>query len=190
VNAKSNLLGGSWIVTLPVAGLAVAYVLFLFLPGEREIGRLSDELTVQREFISGSMSGTAAVVATGRQLEEARQYASKWEESSPSEDEVSELFGRITALAKAAGATTTRFEPDRAVRHEALSRIPVVVGCTGSFGQVCRFIRDLESLPPTIWIEQMRIEGTGKDGQNVQCELVLEILADNSGDSGQVKLAG
>lgn len=187
---KSNLLRGSWIVTLPLVALAAAYFYFLFLPGQREIARLADELALQRQFVQGSVSGVAAIRATAGDLERCREYTAEWAKNAPVEGDLADLLARITSAAKHAGTTITRLEPDRPVRYEHVSRVPVVVGLAGSFSQVGRLICDLERLPQTLWIQEVRIEIAGKDGENVQCEMVVEIFADNPGDSGQVKLSG
>ena len=187
---KTSSHRGSLIVTLPVAGLAVAYLFLFFLPGGRTIDQLSGELTAEREFIALADAVAPAIHTTRQQLEKNLAYNAAWAESAPAPSELAPLFGKIHALAKESGSTTTRFDPEPPLPLDKLRRIPVVLGCTGSFSQISHFLHHLEALPQTIWIEELNIEQSGQNGEDVECELELLIFADNPDDSDQVDLAG
>jgi hypothetical protein len=63
----------------------------------------------------------------------------------------------------------------------------VAVTCVGSFEQACRFLRALEGLEETVWVEAVQMESFGEDSREVQCELSLAVFADNPDDSDQVE---
>ena len=92
-------------------------------------------------------------------------------------------------MAKAAGTTTSRFDPQRLVRHETICEIPLAIGCTGSFAQICGFLRGLEGLPATIWVEDLEIQQASETGKDVHCELNLVVFSSNSEDSDYVESA-
>lgn len=176
----------TWIVTLPVAGLAAAYAYFFYLPGERAITQLSEELAAAEAFVDQAQDLAVVVKPTRQRLTETRQYNEVWEKADPSGAGLFALLGEINRLCKESGATTTQFDPEEAVRRQRVQSIPLLLGCSGSFSQICKFLNALEQLPQTVWIENLRMEQSGQDGANVHCELSLAIFADNLGDSDQV----
>ena len=187
---KTSIRQTSWVVALPLAGLAVAYVLAVFLPGQRAIDQLRGELADHREFVVSTTFVTPAIQATRDELGKTDAYNAAWSADAPAEPDLSELYGRIHALVKTAGATTTRFEPQPTVDYEQLRRIPVLVGCTGSFSQLGRFLKTLEDLPQTIWVETAEFSTNGQAEGVVKCEVELVIFADNPDNLDQVDIAG
>ena len=186
---KTSISHNTWLVIVPVLGLAIAYVFFLYLPGQEAIGKLREDLATREEFIQQVEAFGAAIEATRQEFDKTEEYVQRWEESAPSEDELSVLFGRISQLAKDSGTTTTRFEPQPATHYDAIGRIPLAVECLGSFGQICEFLRSLEGLEETIWVENLQMERVGEGGGDVKCELSLAVFADNPDDSDQVDLS-
>jgi len=183
---KASVCHTSWIVIVPGAALAVLYAVFVFLPGEKANARVRHELAAAEEFVEQVEAFGSAMDATQREFDKTQQYIQAWKQSAPSEDGLSALFGEINRLATQSGTTTTRFEPEPAIRYDAVCRVPIAMACVGSFGQVCEFLRGLESLDETIWVEDLQMEETGKESENVQCEMTLAVFADNPDDSDQV----
>ena len=46
--------GGSWMVTLPVAVLAAAYVMLVYLPGRKAIAELQTQIESKRQILERS----------------------------------------------------------------------------------------------------------------------------------------
>jgi len=183
---RTSILASHWTLIAAGAVAAAVYVYFVFLPAEGSLGGLRAELASAEQFIQEVEAYGPAVKATRHESEKTQKYVQQWEESAPSEAELSALFGRIHQLAKESGSTTTRFEPQAAVQYEKIRRFPVLMACTGSFGQVCQFLQALEGQKETIWIESLKIERSGEDSKDVQCELTMAIFADNPNNSDQV----
>jgi Tfp pilus assembly protein PilO len=179
-----------WIIVAPGAALALAYLVFVYLPEHRAINALREQLTNTDQYVEGGQNLDLAAQATQHEFDKARAYVRVWEECAPSEDDLSGLFGRINLLARDSGATTVRFDPQPAVPYDKLRRIPVKMACVGSFAQVSKFLQYVEGLDETIWIESLRMEGSGESGEDVQCELTLGIFAGNWDDSDQVDHSG
>jgi hypothetical protein len=178
------------ILVLSAAALAALYALLVFLPTERGIGALASQLAASERLVErGELIGPAADI-TRQELAKTQAYIEAWEESAPSEARLPELFGRIHVLAQQSGATATQFDPQPALPYATIRRIPVDVACVGSFGQICRFLEGLERLDQTIWIESLRMEASGEDSQDVRCDLILGVFADNQDNSDQVDRSG
>lgn len=179
-----------WIIVAPGAALAVAYLAFVYLPGQRAINALREQVTNTEQYVEQGQTMALATEATRQEFERTRSYVGAWEDSAPSEDELSGLFGRISRLAKDSGTTTVRFDPQPAAAYDKVRRIPVTMACAGSFGQISEFLRGLEGLDQTVWIESLQMEGSGENEEDVQCELTLGIFAGNPDDSDQVDRSG
>lgn len=176
---KTKVRRGSWIVTVPLAAAAIAYVTLVFLPGRRAIGEARDQIEQKRDYVTRATGLAAALHAAQQELEKAQAYSTAWEEHAPTQGRLSALYGRIHVLADAAGTTTTRFDPEPVVQYDKVCQIPLVVGCTGSFDQIWEFMRGLEGLQATIWMDSVNLERLDGVEGSITCELNLVVITDN-----------
>ena len=183
---------GGWIVLAAIGGLVTIYVLAVYLPIRKAIGRLKEETQQKREYCAQTGDLGPILDATRQKLESTLQYTRAWTETAPRGGQLSSLLGKINALGQAAGAHTTRFDPEPIVQHDRVASIPVTMGLTGTPSQVFEFLGSLERLPQSIWIENVTIEKeaeTEKDGGSVTCKLSLEVFVDKAESSYQENLA-
>jgi hypothetical protein len=87
-------------------------------------------------------------------------------------------------VAKQSGVQTTRFVPEPVVKLASMERIGLKLGCRGKLDAIFDLLAGLEGLEYRLWIEELNLEPTGKDGELVQCDMVLEIFASNQDKSG------
>lgn len=186
---KTASLLNSWTLPLVAAGMAVAYAFGFFLPQQRSLAELSRQVTSQQELIDQATALAPALAATEQQIQATFQYNTSWQAASPTDMTLPALFGQIHQLAKTAGVTTTRFDPDAPVTLARVRRIPLKIGCVGQFSQIARFLESVERLPQTVWVENLRMETGSQSGEAVQCEVALEVFADKPENSDQVKLS-
>ena len=180
---KTKLKHGDWIVTVPLAGLAVAYVTLVFMPGRRATAELKQQVDSKQETVTQSLGLFATLGTTNRELKQTRAYNSAWQKRAPGRGEISVLHAKIRQLAEAAGTAITRFDPDYTQVHGAICETPLAVGCTGSFAQVFEFLRQLEGLPEEIWINGLTLEKIDSSAEYMSCELDLVIFASNPDNS-------
>ena len=176
-----------WVVALALIAIAVAYVSLVFLPGKRSIDELRSQIEVKRQFVAQG-SGLATMLQFQRgELQRAKEYAAQWKKKSPPVETRSAMEGKVHALAEAAGVITTRFDPEPIVPHDSISRIPVSIGCNGTFAQVGAFLHSLESLPLLIWVTSIDIEKIDATEGFVSCTVSVVLFADNSSISDYAK---
>jgi Tfp pilus assembly protein PilO len=149
----------------------------------------SEQLRAKQDYVVSGGSMAAAIEAAQDELERTEAYNATWSAAVPPQGDLAAAFGKLNALVVAAGATPTRFDPEPAAKMARLCKVPVAVGCSGSFAQISQFLYDLESLPQVLWIDRLQIEKSRKDGEAAACEINLVIFADNSGKSDQVNIA-
>lgn len=173
---KSKWPSGSWMVTVPIVGIAAAYLTLFFLPGRQEIAKLRAELRQKRDFVDATDSLQPVFLQTQRRIDEARRYRDRWHRKAPRLAETPSVYERITARAEAAGVVTAQFQPHDTEELQSLCKIPVTYGISGTFAQIHRAIAHLEQLPETMWLEDLRIEGPRQHGTAVQCVARVVIL--------------
>ncbi|HEV7225857.1 MAG TPA: type 4a pilus biogenesis protein PilO [Pirellulales bacterium] len=174
---------GNWLVTLPMAGIAAAFVLLIFLPGQRRIHALREEMREKQDSILAAGQTAARIHALKAELTEARQYNAQWRGRTASSAGATALCGQIAQLAQASGVTTTRFAPAAPTVIERLRRVPLTVACHGSFAQIQAFLAAVEERPRRVWLEDLKLSGVEEHGDSVQCELVLAAFVDNFEES-------
>ena len=176
---KGSIRRNSWIVTVPLAAAAVAYVTLSFLPERRATAEARQQIRQNQDYIVQA-GGLAAVLRTAEtELGKTRAYIAAWEQRAPAEGELSATYGKIHELAKAAGATVTRFDPEPAVRYETISQIPIKMGCVGSFAGISRFLEGVEGLHLAIWAKEIAFKQDGQNEKDVTCELILVVFSHN-----------
>jgi Tfp pilus assembly protein PilO len=180
---------GSWIVTLPLVAAAVAYFMVFVLPGRRAIGELREQIRVKEEYVDKAAGVATSLASRKQDLEKARAYAAVWQQRTLEDSEITAFYGRIHEAARSAGTRFTRFDPQPPTSYQRLTRIPVTLGCSGSFAQIHDFLWHLEAMPATLWMEALRIEKAAESDKDASCEVVLVIFAGNHDISGYAKLA-
>jgi Tfp pilus assembly protein PilO len=177
----------SWIVTVPLAAAAVAYVMFSLLPDRRAVGEIRQQIRKKQDYVVQVGGLTGVLHAAEEELQETRAYSAAWRQSAPDPRDLSGVFGKIHETARTAGTTIMRFDPEPVVYHERIGRTPVAVSCVGSFSQICAFLERLEELPQTIWAEELEFRRSGQDGQSVSCNLALVVFTGDLEDSDYVE---
>jgi len=182
---KTTRRRNSLVVTIPLAAAAAAWVFLVFLPIQRAIGRLGDEENEIRQYCDRSELLLPVLAHTSRDLVDVQERLVRWRQPLPSSGDLTALLGEITASARSAGLRTTRFDPQPMVKYDRIAQMPVEMGVTGSFPRFFAFLRKLETMPRTIWIDRMMIGVAGNGGEDVLCELNLVVFVDNPDISDQ-----
>jgi len=165
----------------------VAYVMLVFLPGRRAVGEARDRIEQMQNYLAQATELTGALQITEEELQVSQAYNLAWEEDSPNRNSLSELYGRISALAKTAGTVTTRFDPEPVITHDTIKEIPLSLGCTGSYAQVFAFLQSLEGLPMEIWVKSCSIVNSDTRRGFADCDLTVVVFADNPRNSDYVE---
>jgi len=168
----------SWLATVLIAGLAIAYITLYYLPNQRSLAALQEQLLDKQNYVAQSNLLTKAIETTQQELNYTTAYTKKWLQYAPTKDRLFGLFRQISKLAKESGAKTTRFDPLPVVNYHRFRKVPLEISCTGSFAQISCFLETIEKLPRALWIKELSMSQSGQPGKNVTCELTLAIFAD------------
>lgn len=174
---------GSWMITLPLAAIATAFLTLIFLPEQRRIDALHHEMRAKQDYVlaAGQMAGR--LNALNADLTETLAYGAAWRGRAVDSTGVTVLCGKIAQLAHGAGVVTARFAPGSPRRLERLERVPLSMVCYGSFAQLQKFLAGLESCPQRLWLNGVKLQADGESGKDVRCELTVEVFVDDSENS-------
>lgn len=170
----------SWLLTASLTVAAVAYLTFVWMPSRRSIQAMQRQVETRHRFVDKSTGLQASLLAAQRELECAESVAARWERLAPREKGIPALYGKINALAKDAGLTVSKFDPQPWVGYEQIREIPISIRCSGSFARLYDFLRCVEGLPVAIWVKSTKLEKTAVSAKDVQCELELVVFSSNS----------
>jgi Tfp pilus assembly protein PilO len=170
----------SWLVTIPLVAIAAIHIVFVFFPGRKVISQLQKDIEYRQIYISNAANVSVKLADAQQELVKVKSYIENWRRMAYAINRLPVLYGDINKLSKQAGTTTSRFEPQMIIEFGMIRQIPIHMACTGTFAQIHEFIRSLEGLPQTIWIDQLRFDKPGQTGENVLCEINLVVFSDNS----------
>lgn len=169
---------GNWYVTMSLAGVTVAYITLWYLPGRKAMSEMRLELAIKQQTVAGGKQVEEELRQSHKRLEHAQAYVARWSDRVASRTSGAPVFGQMNAVARAAGATTTRFEPAPVVEFDALRQLPLTMACSGSFSQIYQLLKSLEDLPRLVWIEDLRLERKAESDKELRCELKLAVFVD------------
>lgn len=162
----------SWIVTVPLLAATAAFALWFYRPAQSEIADMQAELAVKQASLDEAASLPLKLRQTQQELAETRDFVAAWRQTAGGQNP-SVVFGELAGIVAAAGAKTTKLEPEPAVRGKYLTRVPVTLACEGTFPQVYRVLQRLEQMPYSLWVEDLHLTHERKDVPVVTCVLKL-----------------
>ena len=130
----------SWILTVLISGAALAYAFFVFLPMQRSIAGIREELKRQRTEVLELGKLNNEVVQLEQQIKAVRTTIDTWHEHAPSRQETATFIGIVSQLAQQAGAHVDRISPRTAVAMSSLVQHPADLSVKGTFSQVADFL--------------------------------------------------
>jgi Tfp pilus assembly protein PilO len=168
------------IVILPMIGIGVAYLLLLCLPNYRAMHKQRDLIQLQQKFIVQSDSLTGEISEIKARVKRTEKFCQDWETKAPGDADVSQVHREINDCVSQAGATVTGFDPQPIVPMNTMDRVSLTLRAAGTFAQVNAMLAKLETMPETVWLENLRLKAAGKDAEKMDCEVTLVVFAKKS----------
>jgi type IV pilus assembly protein PilO len=169
----------SLLITVPVAGIAAAYLWFVFLPGKRAVAALHAEIEEKQVLVAAGPKTTALIHRVEQELQETQAFIEAGRNRAGDSREVAMLYGQIAEILTKAGVVTTRFDPEATVSLALVQKTPLQLGCQGTFAQVAQVLEGLEKLRERVWIDEMSLQQMGQDRKEIECAISLAIFAAN-----------
>lgn len=170
----------TWLITALLAAIAVAYVIFVFLPGQHSIGELRAKVQEHRQQILQAQSLTRTVALAHQRLQSAREVGQQWRADAPRQADVVLHYKSLSEQAEAAGVVIERLDPVPAVELNLVAQQNVTLQFQGPFAAVFDLLRRLENLPGTIWTRELRLSAHSPSGKSLRGEMTLTIFVDRA----------
>ena len=168
---------------LPVLGVIVGYVLLIFLPNYREINKQEELIALKQEYIVKTEALKGQISELEAECAKTKKFCDDWSMHAPTEDQISAIHKVINDQVSLAGATVKGFDPQEPVNMLTLQRIPLTIQAAGTFSEILSMLAGLESMPETIWLEDLKLRATGINEDEMTSQVTLVVFAKNSEDS-------
>jgi Tfp pilus assembly protein PilO len=173
----------TWAVTLGIAMVAVAYVLFVFLPFQKRIAGLSRQLRDKRLHVVQADQLILPLARERERLGEIRQHMGRWEQNAPDPHELAAFYARISEQARQTDVRLVKFEPQTPRNLQTLRQYAIALSIEGNFEQLFGFLTRVEQLPQTISPSHLRVSRPEGGGASLQCEMTLTFFGDLVGSA-------
>jgi Tfp pilus assembly protein PilO len=170
----------TWLITALLAALAVGYVVFLFVPTQRSIGSLKQQVHERRQQIMQAQSLAGTVAQARLRLAAAREVTQEWRARAPRQSQLITHYASLTQQAEEAGVAIDRLDPLPAVELNLVAQQNVTMQFHAPFAAVFDLLHRLEELPGTLWIRDLRLHASTENSNTLKGELTLTIFADRA----------
>lgn len=170
----------TWLITALLAALAVGYVVFVFLPMQRSIAGMKQQVHERRQQIMQAQSLASTVAQSRLRLTAAREVSQNWRAHAPRQSQLITHYASLTQQAEEAGVAIDRLDPLPAVELHLLAQQNVTMQFHGPFASIFDLIHRLEALPGTLWIRDLRLHASTENSNSLKGELTLTIFADRA----------
>ncbi|MBA2114975.1 type 4a pilus biogenesis protein PilO [Bremerella alba] len=171
---KFQLSKNSTPILLAGLGLLVAFAMLVYLPLSRSIAAAHDSLELKQSLVDQEDSLLAQLERHDQELGDVNAYTQAWEEVPNANFYLSQMLGEISQHAKQAGTDALRLEPGQSTDMQAVQRIPVRLGCTGTFQEIHELIGRIEQLPYKIWLRRVELAPRNEQLRDLACEMEFE----------------
>jgi Tfp pilus assembly protein PilO len=173
----------TWLITALLAAAAVAYVVFVFLPGHRTINELRAQVQERRQQIMQAQSLAATVAQARVRLASAREVGQQWRSNAPRQAQLITHFASLTHQAEEAGVAIDRLDPLPALEMNLIAQQNVTMQFHAPFAAIFDLLRRLEALPGTLWVRNLRLHAAAENDNTLRGELTLTIFVDRADKS-------
>ncbi|MEW4562780.1 type 4a pilus biogenesis protein PilO [Bremerella sp. JC770] len=161
-------------ILLAGLGVIVVFVMLVYFPLSRSIAAAHDSLELKQSLVSQEESLLAQVERQKRELEAVQEYTQDWDTVPNANYHLSQMLGEISQHAKQAGTDALRLEPGQVTEMQAVQRIPVRLGCSGTFQEIHDLAGRIENLPYKIWLHRIELAPKSDQQRDLTCEIEFE----------------
>ena len=172
----------SLLLTVIMSSGVLAYIMFGFMPAQRSIGQLRNQLQEKRSFVLDVDRQYSQAGSVIRQIDATDSYAIAVRQT-PEEWRVAGLLTGITQFAEASGVAVQSISPRRTTERTVLQDQQLEVLVEGPFAALFDFIRRLEEWPGTLWVTAIHLERQSEDSESLAARLELKVFTTISGSS-------
>ena len=163
--------------------LSAGYVYFLYMPRQKEIKQLENELTTLETRLVSYKQKAAALVKYEKMMAEAQARFNLAMKALPEKKEIPSLLTGISRSGSNAGLEFHLFQPKAEVQKEFYAEIPVAVKVQGRYHELATFFDLVARLYRIVNINDISIKSMSKsDGLEASCNAVTYMFVEKKKD--------
>ena len=166
-----------------VSSCAFGYAFLFYLPTQRSLASLRDDMRQQFRFTRDADAAFVAFRDVERDLARTQSLVQSWRRNASRQQQLTAFLGDVTEIAGRSHVAIQRLTPQSVNRWKAIQQHLVETFVEGQYGNVFEFLRQVESFPATVWVESLELRSAGAEDGRLRCELVLGVFSENSGNS-------
>ncbi|GIW92497.1 MAG: hypothetical protein KatS3mg110_0538 [Pirellulaceae bacterium] len=166
-----------------LGGLAAAYFGLWFLPGQRRLQTIKQQVASDTAFLESTASLPSQVAELQERLQSARRFCQQWETTAPRDEQLATFFPRLTDAAAAHQVELLAVVPQNPKRDDLIATYPLELRCRATFHALGKFLAEVDRFPEPLLIEALEITRSPEDGQTLSCTMTLSIFGYSAGNS-------
>ena len=166
------------LVTGGIACIALAYVFLAYLPSQKAMKSMRQQLGEKQKYISDTDKLFAKVTGTRAEFTEASTFVKRWQQDAPDPQQADRLQSQVTYKASLAGVRVLKLQAQPARQHGLVAEYPILVCVEGTFEGIFSFFQGVEELPQAVWLQNVKLQRPGDLSGDLRCDLTLTILGD------------
>jgi Tfp pilus assembly protein PilO len=167
-----------WLVTGGMASIALAYLFLAYLPSQKAMRTMRQQLEEKQNFILEADKKFVSAVSNRQELDAARQYVKQWQLAAPDLQQADRLQSQVSQKASLAGVRVLKLQAQQSKPHGLIAEYPILVSVEGNFSGIFNFFHGVEELPQTVWLQDVKLLRPGELKGDLRCDLTLTILGD------------
>jgi Tfp pilus assembly protein PilO len=175
----------SRLVTIASGGAAVAYALFVFVPGQQSIAGIQKTIQDQELQIARSLPLVQPIRDLQDKQAATERFVDSWRSKAPAPEQVASIFAQVITLARANDVEVTSLSPQAEQPLETIGLIPVSLQAKGSYRSLHQLLAGLEAMSGLVWIDEAHLQPQDKTApESLNCTLKLIIFINRGEISG------
>jgi type IV pilus assembly protein PilO len=163
--------------------LSAGYVYFLYMPRQKEMKQLENELTTLETRLVSYKQKASALVKYEKMMAQAQARFNLAMKALPDKKEIPSLLTGISRSGSNAGLEFHLFQPKAEVQKEFYAEIPVAVKVQGRYHELSTFFDLVSRLYRIVNINDISIKSRSKsDGLEASCNAVTYMFVEKKKD--------
>jgi Tfp pilus assembly protein PilO len=180
----SNTAFRSRVITLLAGAGAIAYAFFVFVPGQKSLTRLNQQVLQKQQNVAQTNLLVQPITQTQQELNTTDAFIAQWRERSPRGSQLSQTVGRILQAAERNEVEIVQLQPQEETALQTITTTPVNLRVAGSYQHVYGMLRDLDKMGGVLWVEQLDLQAEPANNDELECTIKLVIFSDRGEISG------
>ena len=182
-NAASTRLRSRFITILAGAG-AIAYAFLVFVPGQKAITRLGQQVVQQKQHVAQTNLLIQPISQTQQELSATEAFITQWKERAPKESQLSKTVGRFLSVAEQNKVEIVQLQPQEEAVLNTLRTAVIQIRVAGSYPEIFGMLRDMDEMSGVLWVDQLDLQAEAADNEQLEGTIKLVIFADRGEISG------